>query len=161
MLICWWLLSWAFWPTTCMSAFEQRLYTAAKVHSSDITSLPLHVIVALLMQPTCKAVNSALNWVSKMAFGWNFHIVNVEKTKIEKYQGKLYVHMKVWPGIRKMNLQCRKNPELRSATLGLYNILYSLICAYAVAAKGTFAYFVWCGERSRGLREPIRLWFTS
>jgi hypothetical protein len=36
----------------------------------------------------------------------------VGKTEIEKYQGKLYVHMKVWSGMRKMNLQCRKNPEL-------------------------------------------------
>ena len=125
-----------------MSAFEHRLYTAAKVHSSDITSLPLHVIVALLVQPKCKAVNSALNCGLKMAFGRNFHIVNVEKTKIEKYQGKLYVHLKVWPGTRKMNLQCRKNPELRSPTWGLYNILYSLICAYVVAAKGTFNYLV-------------------
>jgi len=62
-----------------MSGFEQSLYTAAKVHSFDITSLPLHVILALLMQPKCKTVNIALN----------FHIVNVEKTKIEKYQGKL------------------------------------------------------------------------
>jgi hypothetical protein len=69
--------------------------------------------------------------------------------------------MKVWPGIKKMNLQCRKNPELWSATLGLYNILYSLICTYVVAAKGTFAFLVWCGERSRGLQEPIFLWFTS
>jgi len=66
----------------------------------------------------------------------------VEKTKIEKYQGKLYVHLKVWRGTRKMNLQCRKNLELRSPTWGLYSILYSLICAYVVAAKGTFNYLV-------------------
>ena len=48
-----WLLLWVFWPTTSMSAFERRLYTAAKVHSSDI-------IVALFMQPKCKAVHSDL-----------------------------------------------------------------------------------------------------
>jgi len=96
-----------------MSAFEHRLYTAAKVHSSDITSLPLHVIVALFdavkVQSSKQCPEMRLKNSVRMKFS---HFVNVGKTEIEKYQGKLYVHMKVWSGMRKMNLQCRKNPEL-------------------------------------------------
>jgi hypothetical protein len=66
-----------------------------------------------------------------MACGPNFHIVNVGKIKIEKYQGKLYIHMKFLPGTREMNLQCMKILN-REAQLGDYTIFYtaSYVCVW-------------------------------